>query len=48
MADIQGIPARLTEIFERARRESRTTNAVADSDGARAPRHAGLAAALVA
>jgi leucine dehydrogenase len=28
--DIQGIPARLTEIFERARRESRTTNAVAD------------------
>jgi leucine dehydrogenase len=29
-ADIQGIPARLNEIFERARRESRTTNAVAD------------------
>jgi leucine dehydrogenase len=28
--DIRGIPARLTEIFERARRESRTTNAVAD------------------
>src|SRR6202040_396667 len=30
MADIQGIPTRLTEIFERARRENRTTNAVAD------------------
>ncbi len=30
MADIQGIPQRLTEIFERARRESRTTNAIAD------------------
>jgi leucine dehydrogenase len=30
IADIQAIPARLTEIFERARRESRTTNAVAD------------------
>jgi leucine dehydrogenase len=30
IADIQGIPARLTEIFERARRENRTTNAVAD------------------
>jgi leucine dehydrogenase len=29
-ADIQGIPARLNEIFERARRESRTTNAIAD------------------
>jgi leucine dehydrogenase len=29
-ADIQGIPQRLTEIFERARRESRPTNAVAD------------------
>jgi leucine dehydrogenase len=29
-AEIQGIPARLTEIFERARRENRTTNAVAD------------------
>jgi leucine dehydrogenase len=28
--DIQGIPARLTEIFERARRENRTTNGVAD------------------
>jgi leucine dehydrogenase len=28
--EIQGIPQRLTEIFERARRESRTTNAVAD------------------
>ncbi len=28
--DLQGIPARLTEIFERARRENRTTNAVAD------------------
>jgi leucine dehydrogenase len=30
IADIHGIPARLTEIFERARRENRTTNAVAD------------------
>jgi leucine dehydrogenase len=30
IADIQAIPARLTEIFERARRENRTTNAVAD------------------
>jgi leucine dehydrogenase len=30
IADINGIPARLTEIFERARRENRTTNAVAD------------------
>ena len=30
IADIQGIPTRLTEIFERARRENRTTNAVAD------------------
>jgi leucine dehydrogenase len=30
IADIQGIPQRLTEIFERARRENRTTNAVAD------------------
>ena len=30
IAEIQGIPARLTEIFERARRENRTTNAVAD------------------
>ncbi len=30
IADIQAIPARLTEIFERARRESRTTSAVAD------------------
>jgi leucine dehydrogenase len=29
-ADIQGIPARLTEIFERARRENRPTNVVAD------------------
>jgi hypothetical protein len=28
--DIHGIPARLTEIFERARHESRTTNEVAD------------------
>lgn len=28
--EIQGIPARLTEIFERSRREGRTTNAVAD------------------
>jgi leucine dehydrogenase len=30
LADIEGIPGRLTEIFERARRENRTTNAVAD------------------
>ena len=30
IADIQAIPVRLTEIFERARRENRTTNAVAD------------------
>jgi leucine dehydrogenase len=29
-ADIAEIPVRLTEIFERARRENRTTNAVAD------------------
>jgi leucine dehydrogenase len=29
-SEIHGIPGRLTEIFERARRESRTTNAVAD------------------
>jgi leucine dehydrogenase len=28
--DIQGIPARLTEVFERARRENRPTNEVAD------------------
>ncbi len=28
--DIQGIPARLTEIFERARHENRTTNEIAD------------------
>jgi leucine dehydrogenase len=30
IADIQAIPARLTEIFERARRDNRATNAVAD------------------
>jgi leucine dehydrogenase len=30
IADIEAIPARLTEIFERARRENRTTNAIAD------------------
>lgn len=30
MEDIQGIPARLTEIFERARRENRPTSEVAD------------------
>jgi len=30
IADIEAIPARLTEIFERARRESRPTNVVAD------------------
>ena len=29
-ADIHGIPARLTEVFERARREGRPTNIVAD------------------
>ena len=46
ISDIQGIPARLTEIFERARRENRTTNAVAD-EMARA-RLAGTRARLVA
>jgi len=30
IADIQAIPARLTEIFERARRENRPTNQIAD------------------
>jgi leucine dehydrogenase len=30
IADIHAIPLRLTEIFERARRENRTTNALAD------------------
>ena len=30
IADIQAIPARLTEIFERARHENRATNAIAD------------------
>ena len=30
ITEIQGIPQRLTEIFERARRENRTTNAIAD------------------
>jgi leucine dehydrogenase len=30
LEDIDGIPARLTEIFERARRENRTTNEIAD------------------
>jgi leucine dehydrogenase len=30
VSDIHAIPVRLTEIFERARRENRTTNAVAD------------------
>jgi len=30
LTDIEAIPARLTEIFERARRENRPTNAVAD------------------
>jgi leucine dehydrogenase len=29
-AEIQAIPGRLTEIFERARRQNLTTNAVAD------------------
>jgi leucine dehydrogenase len=29
-ADIEGIPARLTQIFERARQENRPTNAIAD------------------
>jgi leucine dehydrogenase len=29
-SEIHGIPGRLTEIFERARREGRTTNAIAD------------------
>lgn len=31
MAEIHGIPVRLTEIFERARREKQPTNAVADA-----------------
>jgi len=30
LEDIRGIPARLTEVFERARRESRATNEIAD------------------
>jgi len=30
VSEIQGIPARLTEIFERSRREGRATNGVAD------------------
>jgi len=30
VSEIEGIPARLTEIFERARRESRPTNVIAD------------------
>jgi leucine dehydrogenase len=30
LEDIRGIPERLTEIFERSRREQRTTNEVAD------------------
>jgi leucine dehydrogenase len=46
IADIQGIPARLTEIFERARRENRTTNAVADEMARE--RLAGTRARLVA
>jgi hypothetical protein len=29
-AEIHEIPGRLTEIFERARRQSRATNAIAD------------------
>jgi leucine dehydrogenase len=43
IADIHAIPARLTEIFERARRENRTTGAVADEMArerlCRPPRH---------
>jgi leucine dehydrogenase len=31
VSEIQGIPSRLTEIFERARREARPTNVVADA-----------------
>jgi leucine dehydrogenase len=46
IADIQGIPVRLTEIFERARRENRTTNAVADEMARE--RLAGTRARLVA
>ncbi len=46
IADIHGIPARLTEIFERARRENRTTNSVAD--GMARERLAGNRARLVA
>jgi len=46
IADIHAIPARLTEIFERARRENRTTNAVADQMARE--RLAGRSRALVA
>jgi leucine dehydrogenase len=45
ISDIQAIPGRLTEIFERARRENRTTNAVADQ---MARERLGLAHKLVA
>ena len=45
ISDIQAIPGRLTEIFERARRENRTTNAVADQ---MARERLGLARKLVA
>jgi leucine dehydrogenase len=46
IADIHTIPVRLTEIFERARRENRTTNAVADQMARE--RLAGRSRALVA
>ena len=43
IAEIHAIPARLTEIFERARRENRATGAVADAMArerlSRPPRH---------
>jgi leucine dehydrogenase len=45
IADIQAIPGRLQEIFERARRENRTTNAIADQ---MARERLGLAHKLVA
>jgi leucine dehydrogenase len=45
LADIQGIAGRLSEIFERARRENRTTNAVADQ---MARERLGMAQQLVA
>jgi leucine dehydrogenase len=46
--DIRGIPARLTEIFERARREGRTTNEVADQMARQRLGREGVTARLVA